>query len=403
MGRVVQLRVRRGLVGPAGPGGVVTTVNGKTGSSITLGSADISGLDTSLAAKALKTDSVVAASASTSAVKALAVKDAGGNNLAWFRGDGPAWVKGPLVVSDTFEAAVAPQRHFYVQKVDTDPSVAGQTIGHAALETRLDYQPTADTSANPNAVYGTLWYNAPRTFTGDGAAVRGNAYTIAQTGAAPVNVSRLIGSYGRARHEAAGTVTDAVAIFADGAQNPGTGTITNAIGVDVLPVTTGSATNNYGIRFGGNFNGGSLYAKGGFDITLKTTGSSLTVSGSGGLALIGGALSAPSVTTSAPGSKLGTAAGSYTAPTNANTNVLFFNNGSSSWGGVGSDSSGNVYVASGLSAPKTKLMLTAADPANAETALYLLSHNSSGPSLQPVTLGGVDTGGSGFRVLRVPN
>lgn len=164
-------------------------------------------------------------------------------------------------------AAVAANRKFFVQQIDTDDNASN---GHAAIECRQDYQPAGNSSANPDGIYGTLWYNSPHTFTGSGAAVRGNAYTIAQSGGANVNVTNLIGVYGRGRHEAAGTVTNAISFFADGAQNAGGGTITNAMALWIDTLT--AATNNYGVFFENAPNAGSIAAAQDIDITTKVTG-----------------------------------------------------------------------------------------------------------------------------------
>lgn len=59
----------------------------------------------------------------------------------------------------------------------------GAELGPAAILGRLDYGP-AGAGSNPNGIYGILWYNGAGNFTGTGAAVRGNAYTVAQVTAA---------------------------------------------------------------------------------------------------------------------------------------------------------------------------------------------------------------------------
>lgn len=157
-------------------------------------------------------------------------------------------------------------RKFFSTIVDTDTNASA---GHSAIESRMNYQPAGASAANPDGVYGTLWYNSAQTFTGAGAAVRGNAYTISQ-GASSVNVTNLIGTYGRPRHEALGTVTNAISLFADAAQNAGGGTITNAMGVWITPQT--AATNNYGLYLENNPNSGSIGAANNIGISTKVTG-----------------------------------------------------------------------------------------------------------------------------------
>jgi hypothetical protein len=63
----------------------------------------------------------------------------------------------------------------------------GSVGAPAAIFGRLNYSPTADNNNNPDGVYGDLWYNAPHSFTGEGAAIRGNAYTIPQIAATIVS------------------------------------------------------------------------------------------------------------------------------------------------------------------------------------------------------------------------
>ena len=169
---------------------------------------------------------------------------------------------GQVVVGTT---TVNGNRKFYVQQVDTSTDA---NAGHAAIECRQDYQPSAGSSANPDGIYGTLWYNSAQAFTGAGAAVRGNAYTISQ-GVSSVDVTNLIGVYGRPRQEAAGTVTNAISLFADGAQTTA-GTMTNAMALWVDSQT--AATNNYGVYFENNPNSGSIAAASNVDISYKTTG-----------------------------------------------------------------------------------------------------------------------------------
>jgi hypothetical protein len=80
----------------------------------------------------------------------------------------------------------------------------------------------------------------------------------------------MIGVYGRSYHQATGTVTNAISLFADHIDNNGVGTITNAIGLYVYRPNTG--TNNYGIYFNGAPTTGSLGATNDTDITVTTAG-----------------------------------------------------------------------------------------------------------------------------------
>lgn len=169
----------------------------------------------------------------------------------------------------------AGNRKLYVQQVDTS---AEANDGHSAIECRQDYRPGSNTAANPDGVYGTLWYNAPRDFTGTGAAVRGNAYTISQGGSS-VNVTNLVGVYGRGRQEALGTVTNSIAFYADGAQTAA-GTTTNAMALYCGAQT--AATNNYGVYLANAPNAGSIAAANNVGLTYKVTGTGTQAWHSGG-------------------------------------------------------------------------------------------------------------------------
>ncbi len=168
-------------------------------------------------------------------------------------------------------AAVNPYRKFYVNLTTADMTVDGETTGHAAIESRADITGQGTAAINPGGGYSTLWYR-PLTgignYTGSGAAVVANAYTIDTAYAA--NVTNLIGVKARARHENThGTVTNAIGLFADGAQKgPGAGTITNAYGVYVN--TQVSATFNVGVLISGTPNSGSIASD--TDITLVSNG-----------------------------------------------------------------------------------------------------------------------------------
>lgn len=161
---------------------------------------------------------------------------------------------------------------FYVGHISTNPSPPiGPAV--AAIQCRMDFQPTGDSGANPDGVYGTLWYNSAATFNGAGAAVRANAYTIAQPADAAVNVLNLVGLYGRARHEAKGTVTRAMSVLADGGpftKAAGAGTIDSIMGMYV--VASATANKNYGVLFSGSPADGSIAAEANTDLSYRVTG-----------------------------------------------------------------------------------------------------------------------------------
>lgn len=148
------------------------------------------------------------------------------------------------------EAPVNPYRKLWVNNTKSDMTVAGQITGHDAIASRMACTGFGTAAINPNGVYGTLWYwpQANAHFTGDGAAVRGNVYTINVPGVR-ADVDLLIGVYGRARHESVlGAVNVACSFFADGAQKgAGGGIITNACALYVQGNTQGNL--NYGVYF----------------------------------------------------------------------------------------------------------------------------------------------------------
>jgi hypothetical protein len=227
----------------------------------------------------------------------------------------------------------------------------------------LDDQTSSGTLTNPDGIYGDLWYDAATTFTGDGAALRGNTYTIPQLTAtiaaagssytnndvvtisggtcttelntAPqfqltvaggvvtaatyvkggsctvypsnpvsvtggtgssltlnltntsMSVTYEIGVYGRSRHTALGTVTNAIGFFADGAYNSGGGALTNAIGVWINPPYDTNWTNSYGIYLPSGACSPNCWAAGTIaaasdPITIATTGSNQILLKAGG-------------------------------------------------------------------------------------------------------------------------
>lgn len=284
----------------------------------------------------------------------LVLKNSSGTMLANVRADGPAFLNGPVLIApESYWGSSAPAgttRQLYVACKDTS-TVADTTTGHTAIEARMDYQPTGNTSANPDGIYGTLWYNAPYNFTGNGAAIRGNAYTIAQNGGAAVNVSLLIGAYGRPRHEAAGTVTNAISIMADAAQNAGTGTITNAMGLYITSQT--AATNNYGLYLENQPSSGSVAAAANIDLKYAVTGT-----GTHKFTTAGGTVNinaAGQITNTVQGNIFGQASGSSSSPSADTTNVLLFKNSATSYAGWACDTSGNPYLVSGTSSPATRM------------------------------------------------
>jgi hypothetical protein len=59
----------------------------------------------------------------------------------------------------------------------------------------------------------------------------------------------------------------------------------------------------------------------------------------------------------AMGNRFGTANGNLAAPTRTNTNVLLYDNGSTNWSGIGSDTAGRMYFVTGTSAPATAMYI----------------------------------------------
>jgi hypothetical protein len=58
-----------------------------------------------------------------------------------------------------------------------------------------------------------------------------------------------------------------------------------------------------------------------------------------------------------PGIVIGSAGGSYTSPTTANTNILLYDNSATNWAGIGSDVSGRTYFVTGVTAPAARLVI----------------------------------------------
>lgn len=171
------------------------------------------------------------------------------------------------------QATTADIAQFYVSRIENNPSPPGGNA-IAAVQTRLDFAPTGNSGANPDGVYGTLWYNSPYTFTGAGAAIRGNAYTIPQSGDGEVNVLNLVGVYGRGRHEAKGTVTRLMSFLADGGsftKGPNAGPISATMGMYLVASDTG--VKNYGILATGAFSDGTIAGEPNVDLSYRVTGS----------------------------------------------------------------------------------------------------------------------------------
>jgi len=313
------------------------------------------------------------------------------------------------------------QIQFYAGIIATDPGAAANNF---AIGCRTDYRPATDTSANPDGVYGTLWYNAPRNFTGAGAAGRFNAYTIAQTGGAAVNVTNLVGVYGRARHEAAGVVTRAISILADAANNVGLGSITDAIGVFIEAQDKGAK--NYGIYVNNNPADGALAASPNTLLTIKTTGTgdvelwtagsvvyrassqgfSYLQSSNKGVARLG----AWGELLETAGGYAGLAANIYS---NRGTGGFNYRSTHASVGGASLlhnyaafQTTSFLYAPAGTAdavAVLTEAMRVLSTLAASETALMLRVNTGGAFALKQVTEGAIDSGGVGFRVLRVAN
>jgi hypothetical protein len=58
-----------------------------------------------------------------------------------------------------------------------------------------------------------------------------------------------------------------------------------------------------------------------------------------------------------PGIVIGSAGGSYTSPTTANTNILLYDNSATNWAGIGSDVSGRTYFVTEVTAPAARLVI----------------------------------------------
>jgi hypothetical protein len=70
------------------------------------------------------------------------------------------------------------------------------------------------------------------------------------------------------------------------------------------------------------------------------------------------------------GNRFGNASGDYTAPTRTNTNILFYDGGATNWAGIGTHTDGSVYIATGTSAPSTKLLVDTTGDIHAQVGGY---------------------------------
>jgi hypothetical protein len=279
----------------------------------------------------------------------------------------------------------------------------GTYNGPAAIFGFTSYGPTTNSSDNPSAIYGDLQFNAPYTFTGDGGALKGNAYTIAQLSAvaatagsnnvvgdvltisggtcntelnvppqfrvtsingsggvtgllflgglgactvyptnpvsvtssnggatpptltlsnASMNVTYLTGVYGRARHQAVGTVTYASSFIADGCYDTGGGVITNCAGVLIVPPYDSNATNSYGLLLNGAFATASIGASSGSLLSIVSSGANITLNAGSNYithqsaTMIGSSASPKSELDVNGGVAIGAYAGATAAPSN---------------------------------------------------------------------------------------
>ena len=65
-----------------------------------------------------------------------------------------------------------------------------------------------------------------------------------------------------------------------------------------------------------------------------------------------------SVTVTVQANRFGTAAGSYTAPSNTGINILLYNSSATNYAGIGSDNSGHMYFVTGITSPSTRFQIT---------------------------------------------
>lgn len=162
--------------------------------------------------------------------------------------------------------------------------------------------------------------------------------TITRTGAGDIAVE------GNAIYRAGGTDVPVV----DG----GTGASTAAGAATNLGLGTGDTVQHLALNIGHATDTTLSRASAGVlqieSDPIMTRGASETVSGAKTFTTAG---------VNAQGHRIGSASGSSTSPTNSNTNLLLFNNSSTSWAGFGVDTSGNLYYVSGTSSPSLRWSL----------------------------------------------
>jgi hypothetical protein len=77
------------------------------------------------------------------------------------------------------------------------------------------------------------------------------------------------------------------------------------------------------------------------------------------------------------GNRFGNASGDYTAPTRTTTNILFYDAGATNWAGIGTHTDGSVYIATGTSAPSTKLLVDTTGDIHAQVGGYSGAYGNS--------------------------
>lgn len=312
-------------------------------------------------------------------------------------------------------APVAPANaKLYSQSVVTDPAPYGSEA--AAIQSRLDYQPSANSASNVTGVYGTTWLNKAADYSGGPVAVRGNVYTIDQ-GVGLVNVtSYMAGGIFRARQEAKGTIAQAIAVLADAAQKgSNAGTITKTIGVRVDGTLVGAL--NYGVYFNNDHASGHLASSPATDIrvspgetlstwTFSRLGYSVAKSSDGGVIQLGdwGEL----VETS--GALVGLSANIYTKRSDS---TFRYRNTHASVGGAlilhnsaAFQTSSFFYAppgTAGNAATFTETLRVNGGAVAANATALLIVVNNGAQVLKTVEIGASDSGGVGYRMLRVLN
>lgn len=197
-----------------------------------------------------------------------------------FNGLGAA-IRGNAYTIPVLTAAVASQGSGGYTNGDTI-TIAGGTCNNelnTAPQFTLTVSAGAVTSLTfvPGGACGTYPSNPVSVTGGTGTGLTLNLTNL------PITVTYLAGVYGRARHTSTGTVTNSVALFADGSYNSGGGTLTNSIGLWLQPSYTTHFSNSYGIWQAGAFAGGTIASANGFDIVLNPGSGNNVVSSTGAL------------------------------------------------------------------------------------------------------------------------